>query len=130
MLVVPLSPELEEGRDRAHLPHLWEPMPHTASGRDDTDIKWGENVPISAASFGILTGQELSGWMKICGLAGWWHGRRLEGSILGSDWQEPGQLNGSAFRRNSKCLGKMAWRGLGGPDLTLGGWSLGLGNRN
>lgn len=60
MLVIPLGLELDEGADRAHLPYLWEPIRHTASGQDDTDIKWGENVPILAAGFGILTGQELS----------------------------------------------------------------------
>lgn len=111
MLVVPLSLELNEGWAGSGTIFLTFGCPcylHTALGWDDTDIKCDENVPVSAAGFGIPTGQELSCLMKICGLAGWWCGREVEGSLLGDGWQEPGHLNSSAFKRNKKCLRRWA----------------------
>lgn len=97
-------------------------MPHTASGRHDTDIKWSENVPISKAGFGTLTGQEVSCLMKLCGLAGWWRGRGVEDSISGDVWQ--GSLM-VLHPNGTEKVWEMGWRGARGSGLSFEGAALG-----
>lgn len=120
-LVAPPIPELGEGGDRAHLPHPWVPMPHTAPGRDATDISWDENVPVPAAGFGILIGQELSCWMKICGSAGWWRGRWEEGSISGEGLADARAALWFCIQKAQELFGEMGWRGVGGVGALEGG---------